>query len=106
MREYIEIGPTPPDEDCQQIGENYDAVKAQAEMKRYIALLREKLGQEPDGARLTIKTFPHDFGSYSEVVCYYDTEKEDSVAYAFACESNGPMNWNDTEKFDWKAIAD
>jgi len=43
-----------------------------AECQRFIALLRKQFGPEPDGARLAVKSFPHDFGDYLEVVCCFD----------------------------------
>ena len=94
MRDYIEIGPTPPEEDCAQVGtENYHK-DSRKECERYIEAIRKKLGNEPALARLAIKVFPHDFGSYREVVCYYDDMDETAMKYAFDCESNGPMTWD------------
>jgi hypothetical protein len=46
--------------------------RARAECQRFIALLRRKCGPEPEGARLAVKSFLHDFGDYLEVVCYFD----------------------------------
>lgn len=94
MREYIEIGAVPANEDCQQVGTpEYNSAEARKESLRFLALIREKLGPEPEGARLALKSFPHDFGSYTEVVCYYDDSLPESVEYAFNCESNAPVNW-------------
>lgn len=94
MRDYLNIGSTPPDEDCTQVGaENADALM-QAECRRYIEALRAKLGPEPFGAILRVKSFAHDFGTYYEVVCYYDDRFEDALEYAFKCESDGPQTWN------------
>lgn len=102
MRDYIDIGATPPDEPCEQMGPNYSRSKAMQECKRYIALLREKFGPEPDGAALTIKACAHDFGTYHEVVCYFTTDDRESIAYAFACEGSGPSTWDDVAPFDWR----
>lgn len=95
MRDYVDIGPTPPNEDCEQVGEHYNSRKARQECQAYIHQLRRFFGEEPEGARLSIKTHPHDFGSYTDVVCYYDTDIEASVEYAFKCESDGPSDWDD-----------
>lgn len=91
--DYLELGPTPAAEDCQQLGENYDAIKAREEMKRYIELLRKKFGPEPDGAALKVKWFNHDFGVYGEVVCWFTEEKEASKEYAYKLEGNLPTTW-------------
>jgi hypothetical protein len=95
MRDYLELGPTPCNEPCAQVGEDDYTARAFAECRRYIECIRKMLGNEPDGARLGIKAFPHDFGNYHEVVCYYDDDNEEAVNYAFKCESDGPKTWCD-----------
>lgn len=92
--DYLEIGPVPPEEDCEQVGtEKYDPIHARKECQAYIEALRKKLGNEPNGARLRIRSNPHDFGTYSEVAAYYDENNEQATDYAFKCESEGPMTW-------------
>lgn len=92
--DYIEIGPTPCDESCQQVGTpGYDAAKARAECERFINAIRKVVGVEPTGAKLKVKSNPHDFGSYYEVVCMYDERLPDAVAYALNAESNAPTKW-------------
>ncbi len=88
MRDYLCIGPSPPDEECYPIGD----YRAKAECRRYIDLIREVLGPEPEGARLAIKGFDHDIGVYYIVICYYTLE---TVDYAFKVEIEGPTKWND-----------
>lgn len=95
MRDYVYIGSTPCDEPCQQVGTpSYDRVLARKEIRAFINQIRRTLGDEPDGAELRVKTESHDFGSYSEVVCYYDDDKPASVEYAYKCESDAPNNWD------------
>ena len=96
MKDFLEIGSSPPDENCEQLGSPDYATKALAECERYIDVLRKKLGKEPEGARLRVKANPHDFGTYYEVVCDFDTELLESQDYAFKCDSNGPSTWDDT----------
>ena len=95
MRDYVNIGSTPPAEDCSQVGSDNYYEEAKEECKRYIELLRKKMGVEPFGARLVIKSFPHDFGSYYEVVCYYEDSQPESVDYAFKCENETPETWDE-----------
>ena len=97
MRDYISIGATPADEECAQVGtpDYAHAQKSREEGKRFIELIRKKLGEEPEGASLAIKSFPHDFGTYHEVVCYYDDNNEQAVEYAYKCESDAPLTWED-----------
>jgi hypothetical protein len=94
-RDYVDIGPAPCEEECQQVGmPSYNHLFARLECEAFINQIRRTLGTEPDGARLAIKSFPHDFGSYMDVVCYYDTDNDESVTYAFMCESDCPMKWD------------
>ena len=94
MRDYIEIGPSPASEDCVQLGsENYH-ILAREECQRFIEFIRKHKGNEPNGARLFIKSNPHDFGTYLEVACYFDDKLPESEEYAFACESDLPGTWD------------
>lgn len=93
MRDYMNIGSSPPEEDCVCLGEEDYSRRARIECRQYIEALRKKLGEEPEGASLGIKSFPHDFGTYMEVVCYFDTDNKESLDYACKCEGDGPMTW-------------
>jgi hypothetical protein len=73
--------------------ENYAEV-ARKECERFIVLLRKTHGKEPVGARLAIKSFPHDFGNYYEVVCWYDDAIEKSIEYAYKLEAETPELWD------------
>ena len=93
MHSYFCLGPSPSEEDCAQVGEPGYREKALKECARYIQLLRDTLGPEPEGARLSTKWFEHDFGVYCEVVCYFTTESHASVEYAQRCEDHAPATW-------------
>src|SRR5437899_340092 len=88
-REYLELGSCPPDETPAQLGSPNYLELSLSECREYIGAIRRHMGPEPAGARLVAKSFPHDFGTYREVVCYYEDEK--SAAYAFDCERDGPQ---------------
>ena len=98
MENYLVLAPAPTEEDCVCVGEDNYMPRARAECQRFIALLRTKCGPEPEGARFAIKSFLHDFGSYLEVVCYFDETLPDSVAYALHCEDNLPATWDDESR--------
>ena len=88
MIDHLFIGPCPADEDCAQIGVTDGASRLnRIECEAYIEALRLVYGPEPDGAYLHIKTESHDFGSYREVVCYYDTNDHAAALYAYKVES-------------------
>ncbi len=93
MRKYFCIGASPHEEDCAQVGQPDYQEKALEECARFIRLLREKFGPEPEGAWLSVKWSPHDFGEYAEVVCYYNTDIPESVEYAQRCEDEMPATW-------------
>jgi len=91
--DYMSIGPAPCDEECVQATCD-NAGEQQAECRRFITLIRKHLGEEPVGARLKVKGFPHDFCTYYEVVCMYDENSEEACAYAMRCESEAPSTWD------------
>ena len=95
MDTYLALAPAPVEENCVQVGTDDYTPKARAECIRFIALLRTKFGPEPAGARLTVKSFPHDFGKYLEVVCYFDETLPESVEYAYRCEEDLPATWDE-----------
>lgn len=93
MRDYLELGPVPPEEECQQVGtSSYDDKKAREECERYKELLEKKFPT----AQFGIKKFHHDFGSYREVVVYFDDTEEDPIA--FEVDRNLPMTWEPLEE--------
>lgn len=96
MRDYLEIGPTPCDEDCEQVGTpSYNGARARVECQAFANQLRRQFGNEPKGARISVKSFPHDFGRYMEVVVSFDDSLPESVEYAFRIESESPDRWDD-----------
>ena len=95
MREWLDLGSGPPLEPCAQVGSDGYWERARTECRLYIDLLRRTVGPEPDGARLSVRSNPHDFGTYLSVVCYYDPENQTALDYAFRCESDGPDEWDD-----------
>jgi hypothetical protein len=98
MENYLVLAPAPIEEDCAQVGTDDYTARARAECRRFIALLRKKFGPEPEGARLAVKSFMHDFGEYLEVICYFDDTLPESVEYALHCEDNLPATWDDESR--------
>ena len=93
MRNYFCIGASPSEEECAQVGQPGYRQQALAECQRFMQLIRDTLGPEPEGAALAIKSFDHDFGVYYEVVCWFDIENQAAQAYALRCESDAPATW-------------
>jgi len=91
--EYIELGPSPAGEDCVQVGDDNYRENARKECKRYVSLLEEMFPSENPNNFFDIMGFPHDFGTYYEVVVYFDCTNTKSVDFAYNVESNLPEYW-------------
>jgi hypothetical protein len=92
------LGSTPSEEPCVQVeptGAYREPMRAECE--RFRKLIRLKCGEEPEGAYLTIKGQPHEFGTYYEVAVAYDDENEEAVKYAYKCENETPTTWLDSQ---------
>lgn len=92
--DILNIGPTPCDEQCEQIGtDGYDPVLAKLECRVFAKQIRRICGDPPNGARLVVASEPHDFGSYHEVSVKFD-DSEDAIEYAYKCESECIEHWD------------
>ena len=104
MNEYIEIGSTPCDEECAQVGADDYSVRAKKECRAYINQLTRMItaaGKEiPDGFRLVVKGNAHDFGTYHEVACKFSDDNEAACELAYWVESNAPTNWDEQAKLE------
>lgn len=95
MRESLELGPSPYGEECAQVGSEDYHSRARAEIRAFIGQLIRMNGEPPDGVSLRAKSFPHDFGSYSEAVVSFDCDDEQQAAYAYRLEETTPEFWDD-----------
>lgn len=105
MRDFISIGPTPPDEDCAQVGAEDYARRAKKECIVYANQLKRML----TGGSFQIKSFDHEFGSYYEVCAIFETDTPDfshlkpsemtdqqlEAWSAWEAEANGPLKWDE-----------
>lgn len=90
MSEYLTLGPTPHDEVCTP--NTGDPRKINLENKLYKEQLERLFKTKCPDVRFVVKSFPHDFGSYSEVcVEWYDAE---GMAQAYDIESELPDKWD------------
>ena len=95
MNDFIDVGCAPACEDCAQVGSADYHQRARRECRAYINQLRRIFGPEPEGAHLSVRSNPHDFGTYLSVTCSYDETRAASVDYAFRCESKSPEEWDE-----------
>ena len=105
MIDYLEIGATPAEENCEQLGPNYDPEKARAECRRFIAAIRATVGPEPEGARLVIRSNRHDFGTYYEVAVRFDSDNETAEDYAYRVETGAPVRWPGSQRDSFDSPA-
>jgi hypothetical protein len=97
--ETLTLGSAPANEPCAQTTDPAYYEKAQAECRRYIALLQAHYSAKhagrplPEGCTLKIKGNPHDFGTYYEVVARFDAANPAAERAAFWLESNVPGEW-------------
>lgn len=93
VRDYIDIGPSPSDEDCAQVGSDDYPERSKLECRLFHRLLWKTFGDPPGDAMYGIKSFEHDFGTYREVVVYFNPEDEREVNFAFKVQDNCPAKW-------------
>ena len=101
--ETFEIGSSPYGEDCAQLGTDDYTRRARAECTAFVNQLRRHFGEEPPAARLRVKGFPHDFGTYYEAVIVYDCEDEAAANYADRVMGSGPEKWDDAAREELRA---
>jgi len=95
VRDYMTIGSSPYDEDCAQVGTPDYYERTKIELNALKNQMLRVLGEPPALTSLSIKAFPHDFGTYHELVCNYDDDDDASTEYAFRCEAELPAKWDD-----------
>lgn len=95
--DYIELGPTPCEEDCAQVGQdNYRSIARKEAMAFVKQLNREFFSRVDRGLiEFGVKWFNHDFGSYCEAVVYYNPSDPESANAAIFAENNTPMRWDE-----------
>ena len=98
--EEIFLGPVPASENCAQVGSSGYTERARKECRAYINQIRRAFGDPPMGGALKIISCPHDFGTYYEVVAFFDDRFPDSVQWAFGVEEGLPDEWDEEAKVE------
>jgi hypothetical protein len=107
--ETLTLGSTPANESCAQLGSPDYYTKAQAECRRYIDALQahyraKHAGRDlPYGCTLKIRSNPHDFGTYYDVVARFDTSNPAAERAAYWLESNAPCEWPEENPEEYPA---
>ena len=97
MRDYLNIGPTPADEPCAQVGRDNYHRHSMTETIAFTHQWQRVLADNYPEVLVNVvgKSFPHDFGTYREVVVYYDDDDQKQVEQAFFLESADISNWDE-----------
>jgi hypothetical protein len=95
MNKYVILGASPCMEFPVKQEDNNYRNRALRECRAYIVAIRKKLGPEPEGATLRVKSFTLDFGTHYEVVCNYEEGNKIASEYALKCYSESPQKWEE-----------
>jgi hypothetical protein len=101
--ESLNIGCTPIEEPCAQVGQDDYARQAKLGCKALIGMF-ERLYPCPEGAQayLYTKSNSHDFGTYYEVEVKFDEEDPAACDWAYLLEAILPERW-DAQALDFLA---
>ncbi len=102
----LSLGTVPVCEDCAQVGtEGYEARarwecflfrgQLYRQAKQWMADNHANAEFPTDDFRLRVKSNPHDFGNYLEVVCVFNPESQIAVELAFFLEGHLPEGWDE-----------
>ena len=91
--DIIPLGTVPSRESSADIGKTAYAAIAFLQCRRFIVLLRDAFGLEPEGARLRVRRSEQAFDPYMEVVVEYDDQNNAARTYALRCEREAPKTW-------------
>jgi hypothetical protein len=100
MRDELYLGPVPLEEECSQVGTPDYLEKSRKECRAYINQIKRKFGEPPMGAGLIVKSCPHDFGTYHEVVVVFDDLFPDSEEWAYSVDNDLPLTWDEEAKVE------
>ena len=100
MRDTIDIGPSPHEETCAQLGQSDYEVRSYVECcafrEQLMRAYKNAHGTDiPKTLSLRVKSFSHDFGTYREVVASFDDSDNKAVDAAYWLEANSPARWDD-----------
>lgn len=90
MRDFIYIGSVPSEEECAQAGSPDYEERSHLELQQFKRMLETAFPL----VNFRIKRQSHDFGSYSEIVAYYDDEDEAQTEQAYDAECHFE-HWDD-----------
>lgn len=109
MAEVIEIGSSPCNEECAQVGQPDYPERSKAECRAFINQIKRVMGEPPEGVTLYTKSNQHDYGTYREVAVKVSALGEEArdiaLVYAYRCEGESPENWDDEARAELAAAG-
>ncbi len=93
--ETVDIGSTPSDESCAQVGSDNYRQLAKMEINTFAKQCLRMFPNKPEGARYVFTNNPHDFGTYHELGIRFQMDDEESENYAYDVQNNMPSKWDD-----------
>lgn len=93
--DLIALGTVPAGEAAAAASEIDYAARAFWQCRRFIDLLRQTVGAEPEGASLRVRRSGPDFDPYLEVVVEFDDANRAARAYAIRCDREAPTRWGE-----------
>jgi hypothetical protein len=66
----------------------------------YMHQLRRQFGNEPEGASLRMLSMPFEAGSAYTVVCDYEPDNEEALAYAVRCREEAWPEWDSDAQWE------
>jgi len=100
MYDELTISCTPLDEPCVQVGSDLYGKWARKECRAFLNQCYRLLDATFPETHVTLRivSFPHDFGTYMEVVARYSEDNEEAVEQAYWLESHTPGEWDEDAK--------
>jgi hypothetical protein len=93
--ETVDIGSTPCDEPCAQVGTNNYRQLAMMEVKAFAKQCLRMFPNKPIGAKFVITNNPHDFGTYYDLGVKFNMDDEEAENYAYEVQNGMPSNWDE-----------
>lgn len=100
MKDFIQLGSTPTEEECAQVGTDDGFERSKKECSVYIAQLNRQFPKQPGNCYFKTKTFQHSIGKndiaeIKEVVLFFENNDEEESKWAFALEERLPDHWDE-----------
>jgi len=96
MLDEYDIGESPYEEQCAQVGSPDYQARARLELKHFKRMM-ETLHPVPEDVKgwYKVKANPHDFGTYYSLAAVFDYDYEESEEWAAQAENKVPEYWDE-----------